>query len=95
MNYRIKCGKIKVGVVVIFLIFFCFKCDCWVIIILKLRDVLFILISCLRIVFNSLICYLWNLKRFVIIIEIVINCLLFFSFEISLILKYKVGIDIG
>lgn len=87
-NYRIKRGKTKVGVAVTLLISFRFKCDRWVIISLKLRDVLFISISCLRIVSNSLICHLWNLKRLVIITETS-------SSEISLISKHKAGIDIG
>lgn len=94
-NYRIKRGKTKVGVAVTLLISFRFKCDRWVIITLKLRDVLFISISCLRIVSNSLICHLWNLKRLVIITETAINCLLPSSSEISIISKHKAGIDIG
>lgn len=60
---------------------------------MKLRDVLFISISCLRIVSNSLICHLWNLKRLVIITETAINCLLTSSSEISLISKHKAWID--
>lgn len=83
-NYRIKRGKTKVGVAVTLLISFRFKCDRWVIITLKLRDVLFISISCLRIVSNSLICHLWNLKRLVIITETAINCLLPSSSEINI-----------
>lgn len=94
-NYRIKRGKTKVGVAVTLLISFRFKCDRWVIITLKLRDVLFISISCLRIVSNSLICHLWNLKRLVIITETAINCLLPSSSEISIISKHKAWIDIG
>lgn len=90
-NYRIKRGKTKVGVAVTLLISFRFKCDRWVIITLKLRDVLFISISCLRIVSNMP----WNLKRLVIITETAINWLLPSSSEISIISKHKAWIDIG